>query len=468
MSAVDHLEPFVASTTVVCVEKLFASTAHVTKTFMSVQQLGLLTPAPLRRSMTLEAQALWLQSRLLSPASRPSFDRDNEDLQLRLSSTKPHQHFELRDDNFKVQCEHLEMKDDHFQAECNDETYRTKNYSSEGNNNEVSSDWVHPWPRPPVSTNEEDRLRTLHALKILDFESEQPFDIICDLAKTRLCCPMAAVSFLDERCQWFKASIGLAHKMIPRKIAFCTYVVYARESVVVLDTLQDDRFKKNPLVAGAAGIRFYAAAPIIDFNSGHAVGSVFVLDTRPREACDVSILERLALAASENLSKIATSEIVKQVEIEEDNNVIDQAKEQLSCKTAEKVANMAHCAGQNEIQGFDRRKLKAPISPATSTTTSSISSFASSNQMALSPSEGNKVEHKPMNMTHFSTAATEQMEELLMRLLTQNTETQQQLATQQILLSAKLGEHTDQINKLMSDFNRIKAKVDAKVGATII
>uniref|UniRef100_H3HAQ2 FYVE-type domain-containing protein n=1 Tax=Phytophthora ramorum TaxID=164328 RepID=H3HAQ2_PHYRM len=290
----------------------------------------------------------------------------------------------------------------------------------EQDSNELSSQWAHPWPRPPVSIDEEARLRALYALGVLDSESEKPFDMICDLAKARLSCAMAAVSFLDEHRQWFKASVGLAHKMIPRKIAFCAYTVFSREPMVVLDTLQDPRFRRNPLVSGAAGVRFYAAAPILDPNSGHAVGSVFVLDTRPREACDISILERLALAAGENLPEIATTAAMAE----------NEQKAELDNNAAEK---------------FERRQ--------------------DDNQDNDDVNE-NQTEDSSLAMTQLSmgkTAAGEQMEVLLMRLLTQNTETQQQLAVQQISLTAKLGQHTDQINKLMSDFARMEAKVEAKV-----
>ncbi|EEY57901.1 uncharacterized protein PITG_00489 [Phytophthora infestans T30-4] len=336
--------------------------------------------------VTSEASRVWLQNHLHSPAFGPSSEPDSEEM-LRSLTPKARQH--------------LELKEGHFSAEGESRSTKKSNLQTEQQSSESSSEWAHPWPCPPLSADEGDRLRALYALKILDSESEKPFDMVCDLAKARLSCTMAAVSFLDEHRQWFKASVGLAHKMIPRKIAFCAYTVYAREPMVILDTLQDDRFRKNPLVAGAAGVRFYAAAPIIDPNSGHAVGSVFVLDTRPRESCDISILERLALAAGENLTEIVAS-----------------------------------TEGVNQLKPEDITHRQC--------------------------------HHTSMAMTQLSmgtTAAGEQMEVLLMRLLTQNTETQQQLAVQQISLSTKLGQHTDQINKLMTDFARMEARVEAKVGS---
>ncbi|RLN02242.1 hypothetical protein BBJ28_00000250 [Nothophytophthora sp. Chile5] len=328
------------------------------------------------------------------------------------------------------------------------------------------SEWLHSWPRPPVGADEDDRLQALHALDVLDSSPEKPFDMICDLAKARLACPMAAVSFLDEHRQWFKASAGLAHKMIPRKIAFCAYTVFLREPMVVLDTLQDPRFERNPLVSGAAGVRFYAAAPIVDPTSGHVVGSVFVLDTQPRESCDIAILERLAYAAGENLPQ--RMEISALAHEEAAINAVDLELERQQGSEQQQLERPEREQVDND--------LKMPTSPALSSSTASLSSVASGcySDPASSPSKpkspcsssDSDADANSTAMTSLSmgkTASGEQMEVLLMRLLTQNTETQQQLAVQQISLSTKLGQHTDQINKLMSDFARMEAKVDAKV-----
>lgn len=280
------------------------------------------------------------------------------------------------------------------------------------------ANWTHPWPKPPVPYDEIDRLEALAALQILDTEPEKAFDMICDLAKARLACPMTAVSFMDEHRQWFKASVGLAHKMIPRKIAFCAYPIFSKELVVVLDTLKDKRFECNPLVSGAAAVRFYAAAPIIDPNTGYAVGSVFVLDTRPRESFDGEILERLAQATAENLPLLS-----------------DDLDGQPTIRTSMLATRPPHQIAAVGPMPPPADVVAAPAKPSAALTTSSATTNANG----------------------------ESMEMLLMRLLTQNTETQQQLASQQMTLNSTLNQHSVQISQLMHNVARMEAKIETTV-----
>jgi GAF domain-containing protein len=51
--------------------------------------------------------------------------------------------------------------------------------------------------------------------------------------------------------------------------------------MVIEDLTQDSRFANNPFVT-ERGIRFYAGVPLCTKN-GHAVGSLCVIDTKPRK-----------------------------------------------------------------------------------------------------------------------------------------------------------------------------------------
>ena len=64
----------------------------------------------------------------------------------------------------------------------------------------------------------------------------------------------------------------------------------------------DPRTLEHPLVRGELGLRFYAAAPIRT-RDGYRLGTVNVIDSRPREASARQIkgLEHLAAMVSDEL-----------------------------------------------------------------------------------------------------------------------------------------------------------------------
>jgi len=131
-------------------------------------------------------------------------------------------------------------------------------------------------------TDEDMRIETLRQYDILDTAPESQFDDIAVLA-ARLCgAPMAAVSLIDEKRQWFKARIGLDLEELPRERSFCNVTIRGNGLFIVPDLTADARFADDPLVASHPNLRFYAGAPLTT-GDGFVLGTLSVFDSIPRE-----------------------------------------------------------------------------------------------------------------------------------------------------------------------------------------
>lgn len=148
----------------------------------------------------------------------------------------------------------------------------------------------------PYPANETSRLAALRAQQLLDSLPEQMFDDIVRVASNVCGTPIALISLIDEDRQWFKAKVGLQASETPRDQAFCAHAILEPDKpLVVPDATQDPRFAANPLVTGSPDIRLYAGAPIVS-QSGHALGTVCVIDHQPRELTQQQIDSLQALS----------------------------------------------------------------------------------------------------------------------------------------------------------------------------
>jgi GAF domain-containing protein len=133
--------------------------------------------------------------------------------------------------------------------------------------------------------------------------AQQAFDDLTLLASYVCKAPIALISLVDEDRQWFKSKIGLSVSETPREFAFCSTAIQQSDVMVVPDTLQDERFRDNPLVVEEPRIRFYAGAPLIT-EEGYALGTLCVIDRTPRDLSPdqkeaLRALSRLVLAQLE-------------------------------------------------------------------------------------------------------------------------------------------------------------------------
>ncbi len=139
--------------------------------------------------------------------------------------------------------------------------------------------------------NEKARLRALQASGLLDSPAEDRFDRLTRLAQRVFEVPIALVSLVDQERQWFKSRQGLQLCETSRAVSFCAHAILESGLFEISDASTDPRFADNPLVIDDPGLRFYAGAVIHDRN-GFALGTLCLMDTRPRR---LSERERLCL-----------------------------------------------------------------------------------------------------------------------------------------------------------------------------
>ncbi|MES2744599.1 MAG: response regulator [Bdellovibrionota bacterium] len=147
---------------------------------------------------------------------------------------------------------------------------------------------------PHYESQEHRRLSSLDSYAILDTLPEPVFDDITLLASQICQTPIALISFVDANRQWFKSRVGLDAEQTPRSLAFCNYTIEQHELFTVPDASADERFRDNSLVTEDPNIRFYSGA-VLKSASGEALGSLCVIDTKPRELTEAqqSSLEAL-------------------------------------------------------------------------------------------------------------------------------------------------------------------------------
>jgi len=155
---------------------------------------------------------------------------------------------------------------------------------------------------PPIAGDAQ-RLERLRELWVLDTAAEPLFDSLARMAAEICGVPIALLSLVDDKRQWFKANVGLESvQETPRDISFCAHAIAADALFEVIDASLDPRFRDNPLVTGQPYIRFYAGAPLV-LPGGDRVGTLCVLDHAARRLNTMQkhALQSLAAIASQAL-----------------------------------------------------------------------------------------------------------------------------------------------------------------------
>jgi two-component sensor histidine kinase len=143
---------------------------------------------------------------------------------------------------------------------------------------------------------EEARLAALRRYDILDTPPDGSFDHVAKIAASLFDVPIAIISLVDQDRIWFKARHGIDVDQIGRDPGLCASAILQSDPYVLTDASCDPRSLANPLVAGEFGLRFYVAAPLRT-SDGHNLGTLCVIDRKPRAVNEKQIAQLEALAA---------------------------------------------------------------------------------------------------------------------------------------------------------------------------
>ncbi|CAH0536808.1 sensor domain-containing diguanylate cyclase [Vibrio marisflavi] len=214
--------------------------------------------------------------------------------------------------------------------------------------------------KPPLPEDENDRLRALHSLKILDTLPEERFDRVTRLARYLFNVPIAVVSLVDQNRQWFKSIYGLKVTQTSRDISFCGHTILDRKPLIVEDATSDPRFTRNPLVLGDPNIRFYAGVPLL-YDEKLKLGTLCIIDSQPRVLNETQIqdLTDLAKMVERELSTSLSSTVDELTFLSNRRGFSCLAKKALRyCKFCRYPFSLAYIRFDGVKKGGDKSTLK--------------------------------------------------------------------------------------------------------------
>ncbi len=150
-----------------------------------------------------------------------------------------------------------------------------------------------------ISLNDAQRLKILQQTKLLDSPPEEEFDRITQLASRLLKSPMAFITLVDDRRQFFKSAHGVKGPAAQTRetsleYSFCQHVVTSGRPLVVADATRHPVVQTNRSVV-ERGVVAYLGVPIA-LEEARILGALSVVDEHPRSWTpdDIASLEQLA------------------------------------------------------------------------------------------------------------------------------------------------------------------------------
>ncbi|ULH14216.1 diguanylate cyclase (plasmid) [Deinococcus sp. KNUC1210] len=173
----------------------------------------------------------------------------------------------------------------------------------------------------PIPAGEFERLLALARYEMMDTGPEASFDRVTALTARMLDMPLVAIHLVDHDRVWRKSQVGLGPGEMPRSQALCSWTIMSDEVNVVPDIHRDPRFRDMDSVSERPDLHTYAGAPLIT-PGGQRVGTLCVLDTRPRDfgSAEQEVLRSFAsIIVTEMELRMRNSELEREVSLQGQN-----------------------------------------------------------------------------------------------------------------------------------------------------
>jgi len=165
----------------------------------------------------------------------------------------------------------------------------------------------HSWPDARSQKHAESIIARHPAVaEDADDDGNEFDDLVC-LASRLLDSPIALIAVAEGEHFRMAAERGLGVTLVPREHAICRTVGHATPLLILPDAAADARFRDDPAVACAGGVRFYLGIALFG-SSGLLLGVLSVADRRPRAAVPedaLAMLRRLARLAARLIERNA-------------------------------------------------------------------------------------------------------------------------------------------------------------------
>ena len=156
-------------------------------------------------------------------------------------------------------------------------------------------------PDPSATVSDPARLAAVSRTGLLGTASEETFDRMTRLATRLTGAPVSFFSLVSEEHDFFKSCHGAPEPLATSRVVtgrtFCHYSLLKNEPMRVNDVRGDVLLKQIPTVVNL-GVVAYLGIPL-QLSTGERIGSMCVVDFKPREWSDddVEVLQELASSA---------------------------------------------------------------------------------------------------------------------------------------------------------------------------